>query len=54
MMAEPDPKALVHYGEAVRDGRLKIPIDRAMPLAEAAAAQALAEKGGKGKIVLVP
>ena len=54
MMAQPRAKTLVHYGEAVRDGKLKLPIDRMMPLAQAAEAQAAAEKGGVGKIVLVP
>lgn len=54
MMAQPNPGTLVHYGEAVRDGKLKLPIDRIMPLYEAAEAQAVAEKGGVGKIVLVP
>ena len=54
MMAEPNAATVTHYGEALRAGRLKLPIERALPLAEAAEAQALAEKGGKGKIVLVP
>ncbi len=54
IMAEPDPKTIVHYGEAVRDGRLTIPIEHTLPLAEAAKGQAMAEKGGGGKIVLVP
>lgn len=48
------PATYVHYGEAIRDGKLTIPIDRIMPLSEAAAAQAAAEKGGIGKIVLTP
>ena len=52
--AHPDPQAVVHYAEAVRDGRLKLPIEAVMPLAEAADAQATAEKGGAGKLVLVP
>lgn len=52
IMAVPDPQAFVHYAEAVRDGKLKLPIDRIMPLAEAGEAQAIAEKGGVGKIVL--
>ena len=52
VMATPDPKTLVHYGEAIRDGKLKLPIDSLMPLSEAAAAQALGEKGGGGKIIL--
>jgi NADPH:quinone reductase-like Zn-dependent oxidoreductase len=52
IMAKPDPQTFVHYGEAIRDGKLKLPIDSMMPLAEAGKAQALAEKGGIGKIIL--
>lgn len=51
-MAVPEAATYVHYGEAIRDGRLKLPIESLMPLAEAGAAQALAEKGGVGKIIL--
>jgi len=54
MMAQPDPATLVHYGEALRDGKLKLPIDRILSLSEAAEGQAAAEKGGVGKIILVP
>ena len=43
---------ILHYAEAVRDGKLLIPVDRVMPLADAAAAQVVAEKGGIAKIVL--
>ncbi len=43
---------LLHYAEAVRDGKLTIPIERIMPLADAAEAQGIAEKGGITKIVL--
>ncbi len=43
---------LQHYAEAVRDGKLMIPIERIMPLPNAAQAQAIAEKGGSAKIVL--
>ncbi len=42
----------LHYAEAVRDGKLTIPIDRIMPLADAAEAHATAEKGGIARIVL--
>jgi NADPH:quinone reductase-like Zn-dependent oxidoreductase len=52
IMAKPDPQTFVHYGEAIRDGKVKLPIDSMMPLAEAGKAQALAEKGGIGKIIL--
>ena len=54
MMAHPDAATIVHYGEALRDGKLKLPIARVMPLAEAGEAQTAGEKGGGGKIVLVP
>jgi NADPH:quinone reductase-like Zn-dependent oxidoreductase len=49
-----DRKTLEFMAEAVRDGRLVIPISRTLPLSEAAAAQAAAEKGSAGKILLVP
>jgi NADPH:quinone reductase-like Zn-dependent oxidoreductase len=48
-----DRKTLEFMGEAVRDGKLVIPISQKLPLREAAQAQAIAEKGG-GKILLVP
>jgi len=46
-------KTLEFMAEAVRDGKLVIPISRTLPLREAAEAQAAAEKGGTGKILLV-
>ena len=54
MMAHPNPATVAHYGAAIRDGKLKLPVSEVLPLAEAAAAQGRAEKGGVGKIVLVP
>jgi NADPH:quinone reductase-like Zn-dependent oxidoreductase len=39
--------------EAVRDGKLAIPLSQKLPLSEAAEARATAEKGGIGKILLV-
>jgi NADPH:quinone reductase-like Zn-dependent oxidoreductase len=48
-----DRKTLESMAEAVRDGRLVIPISQKWPLSEAAEAQAAAEKGGIGKILLV-
>lgn len=47
-----DRKTLEFMAEAVRDGKLVIPISQKLPLSEAAKAQAAAEKGG-GKILLV-
>jgi NADPH:quinone reductase-like Zn-dependent oxidoreductase len=49
-----DRDTLQFMAEAVRDGKLVIPIGRKMPLSQAAEAQALAEKGGIGKILLIP
>jgi len=49
----PDAKTLQFMAEAVRDGKLVIPISRKLPLSKAAEAQAAAEKGGVGKILLV-
>jgi NADPH:quinone reductase-like Zn-dependent oxidoreductase len=48
-----DRKTLEYMAEAVRDGNLVIPISEKLPLSEAAEAQAAAEKGGIGKILLV-
>ncbi|MGC2501242.1 MAG: zinc-binding dehydrogenase, partial [Silvibacterium sp.] len=48
-----DRKTLQFMAEAVRDGKLVIPISQKLPLSEAAEAQAAAEKGGVGKILLV-
>ncbi len=49
----PDAKTLEFMAEAVRDGKLVIPIGEKLPLSEAAEAQATAEKGGIGKVLLV-
>ena len=48
-----DRETLEFMAEAVRDGKLVIPIGERLPLSEAAEAQAAAEKGGIGKILLV-
>jgi NADPH:quinone reductase-like Zn-dependent oxidoreductase len=49
----PDAKTLQFMAEAVRDGKLAIPISRKLPLSKAAEAQAAAEEGGIGKVLLV-
>jgi NADPH:quinone reductase-like Zn-dependent oxidoreductase len=49
----PDAGALRTMAEDVAAGRLVIPIDRMVSLAEAGEAQAAAEKGAKGKILLL-
>ena len=50
--SHPDATAMLHYAEAVRDGKLKIPVDLVLPLADAPEAHTRGEKGGIGKIVL--
>jgi NADPH:quinone reductase-like Zn-dependent oxidoreductase len=54
VMCTPDPPRMVQLAEAVREKRFAIPIDRMIPLAEAAAGQSAAEKGGIGKVLLIP
>jgi NADPH:quinone reductase-like Zn-dependent oxidoreductase len=49
-----EKETLEFMAEAVRDGKLVIPISLELPLSEAAKAQATAEKGNVGKILLVP
>jgi len=49
-----DRGTLQYMAEAVRDGKLVIPIGEKLPLSEAAQAQASTEKGGIGKILLIP
>jgi NADPH:quinone reductase-like Zn-dependent oxidoreductase len=51
--ATPDAKTVQFMAEAVRDGKLVIPIGRKLPLSKAAEAQVAAEKGGIGKVLLV-
>lgn len=54
-MATPDASLLRQMADAVRDGKLVIPIAKRMRLADAGEAQTLAEKGGvRGKILLIP
>jgi NADPH:quinone reductase-like Zn-dependent oxidoreductase len=47
-----DARAMTHYAEAIRDGKLALPIDAILPLAEASEAHEKGEKGGIGKILL--
>jgi NADPH:quinone reductase-like Zn-dependent oxidoreductase len=49
-----DKKTLEFMAEAVRDGKLVIPISQKLPLSDAAKAHAAAEKGSIGKILLLP
>ena len=51
-LAHPNSKRLGELGALVASGKVIIPIARRFPLAEASAAQALAEAGGVGKVLL--
>jgi NADPH:quinone reductase-like Zn-dependent oxidoreductase len=53
IQAVPDAAMLRMMAEDAAAGRLKIPIDRMVPLAETGEAQAAAEKGGIGKVLLL-
>ncbi len=49
IMAGPDPKTLVHYGEAIRDGKLKLPIDSVMPAGRCGQGAGSRRKGSRRK-----
>ena len=51
--AQPNAAKLREMAEDVVAGKLLIPIDRMIPLSDAAAGQAAAEKGGIGKVLLL-
>jgi NADPH:quinone reductase-like Zn-dependent oxidoreductase len=53
VFATPDVKILQYMAEAVRDGKLRIPISQKFPLSDAGEAHSAAEKGAGGKILLV-
>jgi len=52
IMAHTDPERLVALATEVAAGHLIIPIDRLLPLADAAKGHAAVEKGGIGKVLL--
>jgi NADPH:quinone reductase-like Zn-dependent oxidoreductase len=52
VLGRPDASKLREFADDVRDGKFLLPIGRLMPLRDAGEAQALAERGGIGKIVL--
>lgn len=54
VVSQPDPDRLYQLAEAVRDGRLIVPIAESVPLREIRHAQAAAEKDGHGKIAVLP
>ena len=53
VFARPDASKVREFADDIRDGKFVLPIGRRLPLRDAGEAQALAQKGGVGKIVLV-
>ncbi len=53
-VSKQNTRTLEYIANAARDGRLSIPINRKIPLSEAAAGMAAVEKGGIGKVLLLP
>src|ERR1700687_3031963 len=53
VFATPNVKILQYMAQAVRDGKLRIPISQKFPLSDAGEAHSAAEKGAGGKILLV-
>ena len=51
--SHPDAARMRSLAEDIANGKFKIPVDRMIPLADAAKAQAEAEKGGIGKVLLL-
>jgi NADPH:quinone reductase-like Zn-dependent oxidoreductase len=54
VFTKPDASKVREFADDVRDGKFTMPIGRRMPLSEAAEAHRLGEKGGIGKILLLP
>ena len=53
-VSKQDAGVLLHMAQAVSSGRLVIPIDRRLPLKDAAQGHAAVEKGANGKVLLLP
>lgn len=54
MMAHPDPETLARVANDVAEGQFEVPVGRRFPLHQAAEAQAIAEHGHVGKVILFP
>ena len=52
--SHPDAASMRSLAEDIANGKFKIPVDRTIPLSDAAKAHAEAEKGGIGKVLLLP
>jgi NADPH:quinone reductase-like Zn-dependent oxidoreductase len=53
VFARPDTSKVREFADDICDGKFVLPVSQRLPLQEAAKAQALAQKGGAGKLVLV-
>jgi NADPH:quinone reductase-like Zn-dependent oxidoreductase len=51
--SHPDAASMLALAEDIANGKFKIPVDRMIPLSDAAKAHAEAEKGGIGKVLLL-
>lgn len=51
--SHPDAAGMRSLAEDIANGKFRIPVDRTIPLADAANAHAEAEKGGVGKVLLL-
>jgi NADPH:quinone reductase-like Zn-dependent oxidoreductase len=51
--SHPDAASVCSLAEDIANGKFNIPVDRKIPLADAAKAHAEAEKGGVGKVLLL-
>jgi NADPH:quinone reductase-like Zn-dependent oxidoreductase len=52
-VSKQDPNALLYMAKAVKDGKLKIPVAKKLPLKEAHQGHTMVEKGAGGKVLLV-
>jgi NADPH:quinone reductase-like Zn-dependent oxidoreductase len=52
-VSKQDPKTLLYMANAVKDGKLKIPIAQKLPLKNAWEGHTMVEKGAGGKVLLV-
>jgi len=53
VFARADASKVREFADDIRDGKFVLPISQRLPLQDAAKAQALAQKGGAGKLILV-
>jgi NADPH:quinone reductase-like Zn-dependent oxidoreductase len=52
-VSKQDPKTLLYMANAVKDGKLNIPIAKKLPLKDARQGHTMVEKGAAGKVLLV-